>query len=119
MPTGIEAAASLYRLLAWLSPAYPVGGYSYSHGLEQAVEAGSVRDRPALVAWAATVLRHGGGWGDAVLLGHGHRAVAGDELAAWDELRRFATALAPTAELGLETRAQGEAFARASRRRIR
>lgn len=113
MATGIDAAA-LYRLLAWLSPAYPVGGYSYSHGLEQAVEAGLVRDRPGLEAWASTVLRHGGGWSDAVLLAHAHRAVTMGDAEAWGELRGFATALAPTAELALETRAQGEAFARAS-----
>ncbi len=61
--------AALYRLLAWLSPAYPVGAYSYSHGLEWAVEAGLVRDRAGLEAWLATVLRHGGGWMDAVLAG--------------------------------------------------
>ena len=36
---------ALHRLLTWLSPAYPVGGFSYSHGLEAAVEEGSVRDR--------------------------------------------------------------------------
>ena len=31
---------ALYRLLTWLSPAYPVGAYTYSHGLETAVEEG-------------------------------------------------------------------------------
>jgi urease accessory protein len=108
-------AAPLYRLLAWLSPAYPVGAYSYSHGLEWVVETGAaVRDRDGLVAWLATLLRHGAGWSDAVLLARGHEAAAPGRLEAWRELRRFAHALAPTAELALETRAQGEAFARAS-----
>lgn len=105
--------AALYRLLAWLSPAYPVGAYSYSHGLEWAVEAGLVRDRQGLVAWLSTYLRQGGGWSDAVLLAHAHRGAV-DDPARWQELRRFAHALAPTAELALETRAQGEAFARAT-----
>lgn len=104
--------AAVYRLLTWLSPAYPVGAYTYSHGLEWAVEAGAVRDRATLVPWLETVLRHGAGWSDAVLLAHGH--TASDEPAAWRELRELARALAPTAELALETRAQGEAFARAS-----
>ena len=72
--TAMSTDAALYRLLAWLSPAYPVGAYSYSHGLEWAVEAGLVRDRAGLEAWLATVLRHGGGWQDAVLLAHAHRA---------------------------------------------
>ena len=35
---------ALYRLLSWLSPSYPVGAFAYSHGLEQAVEAGRVTD---------------------------------------------------------------------------
>ena len=106
--------AALYRLLAWLSPAYPVGAYSYSHGLEWAVEAGLVRDRAGLEAWLATVLRHGGGWMDAVLLAHAHRAVTAGDDAGWRELRALAQAWTPTAELALETRAQGEAFAAAS-----
>ena len=72
MATAMSTDAALYRLLAWLSPAYPVGAYSYSHGLEWAVEAGLVRDRAGLEAWLATVLRHGGGWQDAVLLAHAH-----------------------------------------------
>jgi urease accessory protein len=111
--TTIEAAA-LYRLLAWLSPSYPVGAYSYSHGLEWAVEAGLVRDRAGLVGWLATVLRHGGGWLDAVLLAHGHAVATARDDAAWRELRRLAHARVGTAELALETRAQGEAFAAAS-----
>ncbi len=43
--TTITTDAALYRLMTWLSPAYPVGAYSYSHGIEYAVEAGMVRDR--------------------------------------------------------------------------
>ena len=58
-------AAALYRLLAWLSPSYPVGAYSYSHGLEWTVEAGLVRDRAGLVAWLAAVLRAAGRTGEA------------------------------------------------------
>ena len=44
-------ADPLYRLLAWLSPAYPIGAFSYSHGVETAVEEGFIRDRASLVAW--------------------------------------------------------------------
>ena len=114
MATGMTTEAALFRLLAWLSPAYPVGAYTYSHGLEWAVEAGLVGDRAGLVAWLATVLRSGGGWQDAVLLAHAHRAVTDGDDALWRGLRALAQAWAPTAELALETRAQGEAFATAS-----
>lgn len=109
----MSTEAALYRLFVWLSPAYPVGAYSYSHGLEQAVEAGLVRDRADLVAWLDTVLRHGGGWQDAVLFAHAHHAATAGGT-GWAALRRLAHALSGTGELALETRAQGEAFARAS-----
>lgn len=112
MPMRTELA--LLRLLTWLSPAYPVGAYSHSHGLEWAVEAGRVASRADLARWLGTVLRHGGGWADAVLLAQAHAAVATGDDARWRRLRELAAALAPTAELALETRAQGAAFARIS-----
>ena len=106
--------AACYRLLAWLSPAYPVGAYSYSHGLEWAIEAGLVRDRADLQSWLAHVLRHGGGWQDAVLLVHAHRSVTERDDAGWRALRALARAGGPTAEQAPENRSQREAFAEAS-----
>src|SRR5438105_1551739 len=50
--------ATLARLMIWLSPAYPVGGYSYSHGLEWIIEAGQVRDVETLVGWIEDLLTH-------------------------------------------------------------
>ena len=75
---------------------------------------GLVRDRQGLEAWLATVLRHGGGWMDAVLLAHAQPPVTAGDEAGWRELRDLAQAWTPTTELALETRAQGEAFAAAS-----
>jgi urease accessory protein len=68
--------SGLYRLLAWLSPAFPVGAFSYSHGLEAAVEAGAVRDRATLERWLASVLLHGSGRIDADLFRDAWRIVA-------------------------------------------
>lgn len=93
-------------LAAWFSPGYPVGSYSYSHGLEWAVEAGTVTDRAGLAAWTADLLAHGAGRSDAMLLAAAWRA---EDPAATAEL---AEALAPSAERHLETMAQGAAFAR-------
>ena len=42
---------ALLRLQSWLSPAFPIGSYSYSHGLEWAIEAGYIKDRESLVDW--------------------------------------------------------------------
>jgi urease accessory protein len=66
--------AALYKLLTWLSPAYPIGAYSYSHGIEYAVETGLVRDRGSLVDWIAQAVRHGAGVVDAALLAAAWRA---------------------------------------------
>src|SRR4051812_34701555 len=51
---------ALYRLMAWLSPAYPVGAFSYSSGIEWAVEAGDVTDAVTLRDWLALLLTDGG-----------------------------------------------------------
>ena len=53
-----HAAASTVTLLAWLSPAFPVGGYAYSHGLEQAVEDGVVGDEATLADWLCCHSHH-------------------------------------------------------------
>ncbi|AVM72732.1 urease accessory protein UreF [Magnetospirillum gryphiswaldense] len=99
---------ALLRLMTWLSPAFPVGGFSYSHGLERAVEAGLVSDRASLIQWVETVLRHGAGRSDAALLLEAMRAHAdADRL---DRLVDLADAMRGSAELALESSAQGTAF---------
>jgi urease accessory protein len=107
-PVGPWDAGALYRLLAWMSPAYPIGAYSYSHGIEYAVEEGLVRDRATLTDWIGWIVRHGTGFLDAVLFAEAYR-VAGDEvrLAALTELGR---ALRGSAETALESRQQGASF---------
>ncbi|MDO9710351.1 urease accessory protein UreF [Paracraurococcus sp. LOR1-02] len=110
MATTITEGAALYRLLAWLSPAYPVGAYTYSHGLETAVEDGRVTDRADLVAYVSTVLRAGAGRVDGALLAAVWRAAEAGEDAALDEAALLAAAWRGTAETALETMAQGTAF---------
>src|ERR671930_993979 len=67
-------AAALYRLMAWLSPAYPIGAFSYSGGIEWAVEAGDIIDAASLRRWLAVVIADGGSFCDAVFLVHAYRA---------------------------------------------
>ena len=104
--------ASLLRLLAWLSPAFPTGGFAYSHGLEWAVETRDIRDGETLFGWTDALLRHGSGHNDAILLRHAH-AAAGDieTLANLAELGRATSA---TRERRAESIGQGNAFARAA-----
>lgn len=97
---------ALLTLAQWLSPAYPVGAFSYSHGLEWAIEAQQVTNAASFRDWLEDILRHGTGRNDAILLCHAYRA---DDPAQIDELAR---AFAPSAERLLETEQQGAAFCR-------
>lgn len=96
---------ALVKLAAWLSPAYPVGAYTYSHGIERAVEDGAVSDAATLRAWIEDILRFGAGWTDAILLAHAWRDPADEGVAA------LSAALQPSTERALETNSQGAAFA--------
>lgn len=98
------------RILAWFSPAFPVGAFAYSHGLEWAVEKRWVHDRATLTEWLRDLLVHGAIRNDMILLGEAWRLGAGG---AWDQLvevNALALALQPTAERHLETVTQGNAF---------
>ncbi|WP_429816658.1 urease accessory protein UreF [Ensifer sp. B1-9] len=104
---------ALLRLATWLSPAFPVGAFSYSSGLEQAIHDRLVTDAAELRSWLETVVCHGSGWNDALLLAESYRA-CGDaaRLAAAAEL---AEALAGSRERHAETMLQGQAFLAAAR----
>lgn len=106
----IEPAAAWRRLLAWFSPSFPVGGFSYSHGLEWAVEAGDVHDLASLVSWIETVLLHGSGRSDAILLAEAWRRTDAGDVDGLVTLAELAAALAFGRERHLETTAQGAAF---------
>ena len=107
--------ASLYRLMAWLSPSFPVGAFSYSSGIEWAVEAGDIKDAGTLKAWLSVMLSEGGGYCDAVLFAHAHRAITGEDDKALRDVAELASAFAPSKERHLETTAQGNAFVEATR----
>lgn len=107
LEAGPEAA--LLALSQWLSPAFPVGAFAYSHGLEWAIAAGEVQGAESLRTWIADVLAHGAGRSDAILLAHALRP--GADLAALADL---ALALAASAERARETLEQGAAFVRAT-----
>lgn len=98
---------ALYRLLSWMTPAYPIGGFSYSHGLEWAVEAGLVKTVDDLRRWIAAIVGEGSGRLDATLLAAAWRA---PDDAALDEVTELAAALRGTRELALESAQQGAAF---------
>jgi urease accessory protein len=106
---GVDQAATLYRLMTWLSPAFPVGAFSWSSGIEWAVEAGDITDAAALRDWLSSLL-HGPGFCDGVFFAHAHRGAAAGDHAMVHEVAELAAAFTPSRERHLETAAQGRAF---------
>jgi urease accessory protein len=102
--------AALYRLMTWLSPAFPVGAFSYSSGIEWAVEAGDVTDAATLRGWLSSMLADGSGFCDGVFLAHAHRAAARGDDGSLREVGELAAAFVPSRERHLETTSQGRAF---------
>src|SRR5712692_8498392 len=95
-------AAALYRLMTWLSPSFPVGAFSYSSGIEWAVEAGDIVDAASLRDWLAAMLDDGPGFCDGVFLAHAHRAARLRDDAALAGIAELAAAFAPSRERQLE-----------------
>ena len=107
---GEGEAAALYRLMTWLSPAFPVGAFSYSSGIEWAVEAGDIVDAASLSDWLAAMLADGPGFCDGVFLAHAHRAASCLDAPGLREIAELAAAFVPSRERQLETSSQGRAF---------
>ncbi|MBO6719981.1 MAG: urease accessory protein UreF [Rhizobiaceae bacterium] len=104
--------AALLRLMAWLSPAFPVGAFSYSHGLERAVHDRVVADRADLEDWLSGLIEAGSLWNDAVLAAAAIRS--SDDAGQLAQLAELAEALAGSAERHMETMNQGRAFLEAA-----
>lgn len=102
-----DGLGDLLRLTQWLSPAFPLGAFAYSHGLEAVIARGEIGDAEALEFWLGDILAAGSGRSDALILSLTHRQLRTDT-----ELATLAAALAPSRERWEETLAQGTAFAR-------
>jgi urease accessory protein len=98
------------ELQFWLSPAFPVGSFAYSHGLEWAVGQGRVRDRASAEAWIGDLLRHGSARNDAILLAAAWSAARDGDVAGIMVHNDLALALSGSRERYLETSTQGAAF---------
>jgi urease accessory protein len=108
MATAMTDTTALIRLMSWLSPVFPTGGFAHSAGLEQAVADGVATNAASLEDWIAATLAHGAPWNDAVLLASAHRSAADPSAIA--DLANLARALTVSAERRTETVDQGTAF---------
>lgn len=109
--TDLSSNTALLRLMTWLSPAFPVGAFSYSHGIERAIHDGLVHDKDSLQNWLLDLLHHGSVWNDAVLFA-----------ASWQDasdgkdclnIAALGEAMAGSKERHMETMLQGSAFLQA------
>ncbi len=101
--------SSLLRLQSWLSPAFPTGAYSYSHGLEWAVEAGYIKDRESLVDWLEADLCYGSGRNEAIFFSEAWRLAREADCAKLFEIAELAAAFRGTSEFALESSQQAAA----------
>lgn len=106
-------SAALIRLMNWLSPVFPTGGFAYSGGLEQAVRDGLVSDEETLRQWLVMLIGHGTIRNDLILMARAFRDRR--EGASVDDVARVALALCGSAQRRMETVSQGAAFAQAVR----
>ena len=102
--------AAAARLFWWLSPAFPVGAYAYSHALEWAAETGDLRDEATCLEWIRDILLEGAGRNDAILLSAAYRAAGARDHGSLREIGDLALALAASGEFRLETAQQGRSF---------
>jgi urease accessory protein len=100
---------SFLRLQSWLSPTFPNGAYSYSHGLEWAAEAGHIHDRSSLVDWLEADLCYGSGRNEAIFFSEAYRSAIDNDRAKLMRVAELAAAARGTSEFGLESSQQATA----------
>ncbi|MDR6633395.1 urease accessory protein [Phyllobacterium sp. 1468] len=107
----LAANTALVRLMTWLSPTFPVGAFSYSHGIERAVHGGLIHDKPSLQDWLVDLMNHGSVWNDAVLFAASwaDADMGGNCL----EETELGEAMAGSKERHMEAMLQGNAFLQA------
>jgi len=103
------APLALLRQQSWLSPAFPTGSYSYSHGIEWAVEAGHIHDRRSLVDWLEADLCYGSGRNEAIFFIEAWRSATDDDCEELLEIAELAAAFRGTSEFALESSQQAKA----------
>jgi len=107
LPLHMNTNHDVLTLAQWLSPAFPVGGFAYSHGLETAIQSGTIANASDLEKWISDVLNYGSGRNDCILLRVAHGC--GSD-AALEDVNQTALAVSASSERVLETQLQGNAF---------
>ena len=109
VPMYTPTDSKLITVMQWLSPAFPIGGFAYSHGLEWAIDKGYVSNREELKKWISDLLEYGSLKNDAILI---KLVLQGSDP---KEINELAMALCPASERLSETQLQGGAFCKIMR----
>lgn len=109
--TSADHSLPLARLMHLVSPSLPVGGFTYSQGIEWAVERGWIRDAADLADWLDDQLHHALVYLDLPILARMHCAVRKDDLDAVGSWSDMLLAGRETSELRLEEANRGRALA--------
>ena len=108
--TAIRTDGALLRLIWLASPALPVGGFSYSEGLEAAVEAGLVSDESSAADWLADQLHLALAESDLAVVAQAVAAFRANDAARVAELDRWVRRTRETSELRLQSEQMGRSL---------
>ena len=122
---GINSPNTIHQiqlLTAMFSPAFPIGSFTYSHGMEAAINTGDIHDFESSRDWIETCLVGGSGRNDSILMANSHKALPTDfknvELEKVEtntkvkKINELAFALSAGAERAQESRELGANFTR-------
>jgi len=110
----MDEQTALIRLFSWLSPAFPIGGFAYSQGLETAIADGRIGDKDQLAEWISGQLHRGSLRTDAYFLAIAAGAVTNGDRAMLGGANELCLALQISAERDKETREQAASFLQAA-----
>ena len=111
MSTERNGRLALARLLQLVSPSLPIGAYSYSQGIEWAVEAGWIKSHEDLRQWMLGLIETGMQYVDLPVLKRMLLAWQSSHIEQLETWNDFLIASRETRELRLEEQQRGKAFA--------
>ena len=92
---------SLQILQTWFSPSFPVGSFSYSHGLEAMINDNLIKSKEDILEYLKCILKYGSGKNDIILIKYAYQG---------EEINDLALSLCPTKERKIESIEMGNAF---------
>lgn len=104
------SAAALLQLMWLASPALPVGGFSYSEGLESAVDTGRVTGEAEAMAWLCDQLHLSLARSELAVCAKAFKAWQRDDGATIAELNTWVTATRESSELRQQTQQMGRSL---------